>query len=129
MGSLLVFSFFAAVLLGRLGFLIYAYVYPDSDDESLIKISSEELISEYTSDEKAARLKYKNKFLELTGRISYIHHNGQEYVMILNEAFECYFKYANFPLILSENTEIKIRGVFFDDGKKRGLKRCSATHK
>ena len=129
MGSLLVFTFFAAILLGRLGFLLYAYVYPDSNYENLIKISSEELLNEYSSDPKAARLKYKNKFLELTGQISYIRHNGKEYVMTLDETFECYFKYANFPLILSENTKIKIRGVFFDNGKIRGLKRCSVIHK
>ena len=125
MGGLFLFALLGVILLGCLGFFIYSYIYPDFKEENLIKISSEELLKEYKTDKDGTRLKYKNKFLELSGQISYIRHDGNEYIITLDEAFECYFKYANFPLILSENSKIKIIGIFFDNGKIHGLKKCS----
>ena len=103
---------------------VYFFVYRkiDSLNAEPLKISVERL-EILSSDE--ARKNFNRRFLEVTGSVSRIKYNGSEYVMTLGKDFKCYFKYANFPIVLLENETIKVSGFYFDDGKLRGLKKCS----
>ncbi len=126
MDIMLVTALFIAVALGVF-FFIYFFVYRrlDKFDERPLEISLEQLTYEYSSNKDLARQKFNNKFLEVTGKISQITYNGEEYVMTLYPDFNCYFKYANFPIVLLEGEIITVKGIFFDNGNLRGLKRCS----
>ena len=124
----IVFLFVFLFLIILAGFLFfYFFVYRKIDKiigVKPLKISVAQLKNEYASDENTAREKFNSKILEVTGRVSKIIYNGNEYIMTLENDFNCYFKYANFPIVLIEGQSITIVGIFYDDGNLYCMKKC-----
>jgi len=102
-------------------FFVYRKIIEEYDAEPL-KVTVERL--EILTPEEAAK-NFNRKFLEVTGKVSRIKYDGNKYIMTLGKDFKCYFKYANFPIVVLENEIIKVSGFYFDDGNLRGLKKCS----
>ena len=114
--------FFVIMFFIALGVYFFVYLKIDSFSSEPMKISVERL-EMLSADE--ARKNFNRKFLEITGSVSSIKYTGSEYIMTLGKNFKCYFKYANFPIVLLENEMIKVSGFYFDNGNLRGLKKCS----
>ena len=106
---------FAVVLIIG-GVLLYNYVYKDHRDieneEPSFIVTSEDLITEFTSDDKIASEKYLDKTIQIIGMVTSLDGN----VLQVESVISCYFKDTlNSNQLLNKKIEIKGRCIGYDE--------------
>ena len=107
--------FFVIVLLIG-GVLLYNYVYKDHRDieneEPFFIVTSEDLITEFTLDNKIASEKYLDKTIQIIGVVTSLDGN----VLQVESVISCYFKDTlNSNQLLNKKIEIKGRCIGYDE--------------
>ena len=107
--------FFVVVLLIG-GVLLYNYVYKDhrniENEEPSFIVTSEDLITEFTSDDKIASEKYLDKTIQIIGVVTSLDGN----VLQVESVISCYFKDTlNSNQLLNKKIEIKGRCIGYDE--------------
>ena len=107
--------FFVIVLLIG-GVLLYNYVYKDHRDieneEPFFIVTSEDLITEFTLDNKIASEKYLDKTIQIIGMVTSLDGN----VLQVESVISCYFKDTlNSNQLLNKKIEIKGRCIGYDE--------------
>ncbi|MBL4724882.1 MAG: hypothetical protein JKY73_05820 [Lutibacter sp.] len=98
------------------GVVFYNYVYKDHRDieneEPSFIVTSENLIIEFTSDNKIASEKYLDKTIQIIGMVTSLDGN----VLQVESVISCYFKDTlNSNQLLNKKIEIKGRCIGYDE--------------
>ncbi len=107
--------FFLAFLL--LAFLAYSYIYKshrDISSESVIAVTSAQLLSEFKLDETAANQKYLDKAIEVEGKITQV--DTKEFFFVLDGKLFAVFQKKDFKVVnMSSPIVLKGRLIGYDN--------------